>query len=70
MIKEVKISLPTLQGLDSFPSVESAYKSYACAPFCIAPQNHCNKKLETHIADRKQFKIVSKTNFGFIVYNF
>ena len=40
------------KGLDSFPSVESVFKSHLCAPSCIASRNHSIKKLETHIADR------------------
>ena len=48
------------KGLDSFPSVESVLKSHVCAA-CIASRNHSIKKLETHIADRKRFKIVPET---------
>ena len=64
----VKIS--KLKGLDSVPSVGCVFKSHACAPSCIAPRNHSTKKLETHIAGRKRFKIVPGTISCFIVYNF
>ena len=46
------------RGLGCFLSVVSVLQSHVCAASCIASRNHGIKKLETHIADRKLFKIV------------
>ena len=51
--------------------LERVFKSHACAPSCIASQNHSRKKLKIQIADGKQFKIVPGTIYCciVIVYN-
>ena len=55
-----------MKGLDSFLSLKSVFKSHACKASCTASQNHCIKKLETHMADRKGSLNCARENLLFI----
>ena len=55
-------------GAGQFSKCGSVLKSHACAASCIASRNHTIKKLETHIADKKNDLKSSLGQFVILLY--